>query len=76
MPDSPEGGASGPHAKPEGAAAPVLGNPLNHHRAVPLTYDQFRYAFANTVDEDEAKHLYAEFAVPARSASLAGPYGR
>jgi non-heme chloroperoxidase len=47
------------------AAAPVLGNPANHHRAVPLTYEQFRYAFANAVSEDEAKQLYAEFAVPA-----------
>ena len=28
------------------SARPVLGNPANHSRAVPLTYDQFRYAFA------------------------------
>ena len=28
------------------SAFPVLGNPLNHGRAVPLTYEQFRYAFA------------------------------
>ncbi|MEV0719602.1 alpha/beta hydrolase [Asanoa sp. NPDC050611] len=47
------------------SAAPVLGNPANYHRAVPLTYDQFRYAFANAVSEDEARSLYAEFAVPA-----------
>src|SRR3954463_9153214 len=52
------------------AGAPVLGNPLNRHRAVPLTYEQFRYAFANAVDEDEAKQLYAEFAVPASGAPL------
>ena len=26
------------------------GNPANHRRAVPLTYEQFRYAFANAVD--------------------------
>ena len=32
------------------SAFPVLGNPANRHRAVPLTYDQFRYAFANAVD--------------------------
>jgi non-heme chloroperoxidase len=25
------------------SAFPVLGNPRNRHRAVPLTYDQFRY---------------------------------
>jgi non-heme chloroperoxidase len=42
----------------------VLGNPLNHHRAVPLTYEQFRYAFANAVPEDEAKELYDTYAVP------------
>ena len=47
------------------SASPVLANPLNRHRAVPLTYEQFRYAFANAVGEDEAKALYEEFAVPA-----------
>ncbi|RKR92218.1 pimeloyl-ACP methyl ester carboxylesterase [Micromonospora pisi] len=47
------------------AASAVLGNPANYHRAVPLTYDQFRYAFANAVDEDEAQQLYETFAVPA-----------
>lgn len=26
-----------------GAASPVLSNPANLHRAVPLTYEQFRY---------------------------------
>src|SRR2546430_1327896 len=31
------------------SAFPVLGNPANRHRAVPLTYDQFRYAFANAL---------------------------
>ncbi|MCF2531481.1 alpha/beta hydrolase [Yinghuangia soli] len=47
------------------AARPVLGNPANYHRAVPLTYEQFRYSFANAVEEDEARALYEEFAVPA-----------
>jgi non-heme chloroperoxidase len=47
------------------SASPVLRNPANRHRAVPLTYDQFRYAFANAVGEDEAKALYETFAVPA-----------
>ncbi|HEV3235240.1 MAG TPA: alpha/beta hydrolase [Candidatus Dormibacteraeota bacterium] len=47
------------------AASPVLANPANRNRAVPLTYDQFRYAFANAVSEDEAKELYESFAVPA-----------
>jgi len=47
------------------AGSPVLGNPANRNRAIPLTYDQFRYAFANAVTEDEAKDLYETFAVPA-----------
>ena len=52
------------------AASPVLANPANRHRAVPLTFEQFRYAFANAVGEDEARRLYAEFAVPAPGAPL------
>jgi len=52
------------------AGAPVLSNPLNINRAVPLTYDQFRYGFANAVSEDEAKELYATFAVPASGVPL------
>jgi hypothetical protein len=50
---------------------PVLGNPANRNRAVPLTYDQFRYAFAkfryafaNAVRKDEAKQLYETYSVP------------
>jgi non-heme chloroperoxidase len=52
------------------AGAPVLGNPANRNRAVPLTYDQFRFSFANAVSEDEAKQLYDAFAVPAPGAPL------
>jgi non-heme chloroperoxidase len=52
------------------SARPVLGNPANRSRAVPLTYEQFRYAFANAVSEDEAKELYHEFAVPTPGAPL------
>ena len=52
------------------AASAALGNPANRHRAVPLTYDQFRYAFANAVPEDEAKELYETFAVPASGLPL------
>jgi non-heme chloroperoxidase len=46
------------------SGSPVLGNPANRNRAVPLTDDQFRYAFANAVSEDEAHQLDQEFAVP------------
>jgi pimeloyl-ACP methyl ester carboxylesterase len=47
------------------SASAALGNPANRQRAVPLTYDQFRYAFANAVSADDAKRLYETFAVPA-----------
>jgi non-heme chloroperoxidase len=47
------------------ASFPVLRNPANRNRAVSLTYEQFRFAFANAVEEDEAKELYETFAVPA-----------
>jgi non-heme chloroperoxidase len=52
------------------SARPVLGNPANRNRAVPLTYDQFRFAFANAVSEEEAKALYETYAVPAPGAPL------
>src|ERR1700736_5266954 len=52
------------------SASPVLGNPANRNRAIPLTYEQFRYAFANAVSEDEAKELYETFSVPASGAPL------
>jgi non-heme chloroperoxidase len=52
------------------SASPVIGNPANHGRAVPLTYEQFRYAFANAVTEDEARELYATYAVPGSGVPL------
>lgn len=52
------------------SAFPVLGNPANRSRAVPLTFEQFRYGFANAVAEDEAQALYKGFAVPAAGAPL------
>jgi non-heme chloroperoxidase len=52
------------------SAKPVLGNPANWHRAVPLSYDQFRYGFANAISADEAKQLYETFAVSASGQPL------
>jgi len=52
------------------SASPVLGNPANRNRAVPLTFEQFRFAFANAVTEEEARELYETFAVPASGAPL------
>lgn len=52
------------------SAWPVLGNPANRNRAVPLTFDQFRFAFANAVGEEEARELYETYAVPAAGRPL------
>jgi pimeloyl-ACP methyl ester carboxylesterase len=52
------------------SASPVLGNPANRGRAVPLTYEQFRYAFANAVNESEAHELFNTYAVPGSGAPL------
>ena len=51
------------------AASPLL-NPLNAGKAVPLTFEQFQYAFANELDEAEARQLYEAYAVPAPSTPL------
>jgi len=52
------------------ASWPVLGNLANRNRAVPLSYAQFRFAFANAVSEMEAQALYRDYAVPAPGAPL------
>jgi non-heme chloroperoxidase len=49
---------------------PVLRNPLNRGRAIALTYDQFRYGWANAVDEEEAGQLHETFHVPAPGAPI------
>lgn len=46
------------------SASVALKSPANRHRAVPLTFEQFRYGFANAVSEDEARELFAVYAVP------------
>ena len=46
------------------AAWPVIGNPANRKRSVMLSYEQFRFAFANAVTEREAKTLYETYPVP------------
>src|SRR5260370_27109329 len=52
------------------SAAPVIRNLANRGRAVPLTYNQFRFAFANAVTETEAHELHATFAVPGSGVTL------
>jgi pimeloyl-ACP methyl ester carboxylesterase len=44
---------------------PVLGNPFNYGKAVSLTEPQFRFGFTNVVPEQEARELYAKYAMPA-----------
>jgi pimeloyl-ACP methyl ester carboxylesterase len=52
------------------SALPALGNPLNRNRAVMLTYEQFRYGFANAVSEQEARELYDGYSVPGAARPL------
>ena len=47
------------------SAFPVLGNPLNRGKAIALTFDQFRYGWANALDEAEARELFGSFMVAA-----------
>jgi len=47
------------------ASLPVLGNPLNFGKAISLTEEQFRFAFANARPHHEAKELWAKHAIPA-----------
>ena len=50
---------------------PFLVNPLNRRRAITLTFDQFKYSWANALDEKEAKELYDAFHVAGSGVSLA-----
>jgi non-heme chloroperoxidase len=52
------------------SAWPVLANPANRGRAITLTFDQFRYGWANALSEAEAKRLYETFHVAAPGAPL------
>jgi pimeloyl-ACP methyl ester carboxylesterase len=52
------------------ATFPVLKNPANRHRAVGLTYEQWRYTFTNTFPEAEARATYERYHVPASGGIL------
>jgi non-heme chloroperoxidase len=45
-------------------------NPLTRGRAITLTFDQFKYGWANALDEQEAKELYDTFHVAGSGISL------
>ena len=47
------------------ASFPVLENPANRHKAVGLTFEQWKYTFTNGLPEDEARRLYDRYHVPA-----------
>src|SRR3954451_14874662 len=42
---------------------PFLLNPLTSGHAITLTFDQFKYGWANALDEKEAKELYDTYHV-------------
>jgi pimeloyl-ACP methyl ester carboxylesterase len=52
------------------SASPVLRNPLNRNRAIALTLDQFKYGWANRLDDEEAKRLYETYHVATPGVAL------
>jgi pimeloyl-ACP methyl ester carboxylesterase len=51
---------------------PVLRSPANRHKAVPLTLEQWTYAFTNTFSPEESAALYERYAIPANGGILWG----
>src|SRR6476660_4147961 len=49
---------------------PFLLNPATRGRALTLTFDQFKYGWANALDEKEAKELYDKFDVAGSGIAL------
>ena len=52
------------------SASPVLTNPANAGKGVSLTWEQFQYGWVNNLDEEEGRHLFETFHVPAAGAPL------
>jgi pimeloyl-ACP methyl ester carboxylesterase len=50
---------------------PFLVDPRTRGRAITLTFDQFRYGWANALDEDESKRLYDSYHVAGSGIALA-----
>jgi len=48
----------------------VLANPRNRGRAVALTFDQFKYGWANALGDDEARTLYEGYHVAGPGVAL------
>jgi non-heme chloroperoxidase len=51
-------------------AGPFLVNPRTRGRAITLTFEQFKYGWANALDEKEAKELYDTFHVAGSGIAL------
>ena len=49
---------------------PFLVNPLTRRRAITLTLDQFKYGWANALDEKETRELYGTFHVACSGIAL------
>jgi non-heme chloroperoxidase len=52
------------------SSGPFLVNPRTRGRAITLTFDQFKYGWANALDEKEAAELYDTFHVAGSGISL------
>lgn len=52
------------------ASFPVLGNPLNRHKAVALTKSEFRFAFGNALPEAESDSLFEKWTIPSPAKPL------
>lgn len=52
------------------ACLPVLRNPANRNRAVPISFRQFRYGFANTLAPSTAREAFERYAIPAAGRPL------
>jgi pimeloyl-ACP methyl ester carboxylesterase len=51
---------------------PVFKSPANRHKAVGLSFEEWRYAFTNTFTEEEARSLYERYHIPASGAIVWG----
>jgi pimeloyl-ACP methyl ester carboxylesterase len=51
---------------------PVLRSPANRHKVVPLSFEEWQYAFTNTFTEEEGRALWQRYAIPANGGILWG----
>ncbi|MFC0528642.1 alpha/beta hydrolase [Phytohabitans kaempferiae] len=51
---------------------PVLKSPANRHKAVGLSFEEWKYAFTNTFTEEESLALYERYHIPANGGILWG----